>query len=197
MCDDWNDLIEFIIQKSVRHFQKCVRLDTEKSLSSPDKPLETSASVSCLVETLPKHSAEIKIEKFVDRNDSSFQVPHTDIESLLIQLKDSGEFQFHMFTPKNLILNFFVFYYRISETTGLDSVFIIVGLCSPSGCRRRPRIPQPNRFPEFSNEFVLPGGSVDGSGRNRPAFRTLPLSPTSYWSHPSFPSGCPVPAYPA
>lgn len=95
MCDDWNDLIELIIQKSMRNFQKSVRSNTETLPSSPNEPLKITVSASHSMETLPlKYSDEIKIEESADKNNLSYKVPDTNIESLLIQLKDSGAFQF-------------------------------------------------------------------------------------------------------
>jgi hypothetical protein len=94
MCDDWNDLIELTIQKSMRSFQKSVRSIKETSRSSPNEPLEIKVSSSHLTDTLPlKCSDKIKIEESTETNQLSYEVPDTNIKSLLIQLKDSGAFQ--------------------------------------------------------------------------------------------------------
>jgi hypothetical protein len=94
MCDDWNDLIELTIQKSMRSFQKSVRSIKETSRSSPNESLEIKVSASHLTDTLPlKCSDKIKIEESTETNQLSYEVPDTNIKSLLIQLKDSGAFQ--------------------------------------------------------------------------------------------------------
>ncbi|EFX87203.1 putative TIMELESS/TIM-1 protein [Daphnia pulex] len=87
MCDDWNDLIELIIKKSMRSFQKSSIKETLRS--NPNEPQEIKVSASHLTETLPlKYSNEIP--ESADKNHLSCQVPDTNNQSLLIQLKDSG-----------------------------------------------------------------------------------------------------------
>ncbi|XP_046458348.1 protein timeless-like [Daphnia pulex] len=72
MCDDWNDLIELIIQKSMREIQKSSIKETLRS--NPNEPLEIKVSVSHLTETLPlKYSDEKTIEESTETNRLSYE----------------------------------------------------------------------------------------------------------------------------
>jgi hypothetical protein len=92
MCDDWNDLIELIINKSMRNFSH--HRYTETLPSNPNNPPEIKDSASHSMEILPlKYSDEKTIEESTETNQLLNKEPHINVESLLIQLKDSGGFQ--------------------------------------------------------------------------------------------------------
>jgi|688.fasta_scaffold384721_2 hypothetical protein len=65
MRDEWNDLIECVVQKSLRNFQKRIRFNMGTSQNSRNRPQD---SACYLMDVLPI----------------------TNIESLVVQLKDSG-----------------------------------------------------------------------------------------------------------
>ncbi|XP_046458340.1 protein timeless-like [Daphnia pulex] len=88
VCDDWNDLIELTIKKSMREIQKSSIKETLRS--NPNEPLEIKDSASHSMEILPlKYSDEKTIEESTETNQLSYEEPRST-ESLLIQLKDSG-----------------------------------------------------------------------------------------------------------
>jgi hypothetical protein len=90
--DDWNDLIELIINKSMRYFTH--HRYTETLPSNPNNPQKIKDSASHSMDILPlKYSDEKTIEESTETNQWSYEVPDTNIKSLLIQLKDSGAFQ--------------------------------------------------------------------------------------------------------
>ena len=65
MRDEWNDLIECVVQKSLRNFQKGIRFNMETSPNSRNRPQDFACYLMDIL-------------------------PITNIESLVIQLKDSG-----------------------------------------------------------------------------------------------------------
>lgn len=92
MSDDWNDLIEFTINKSMRNLSH--HPNTETLPSNPNNPPEIKDSASHSMDILPlKYSDEKTIEESTETNQLSYEEPRST-KSLLIQLKDSGAFQF-------------------------------------------------------------------------------------------------------
>nr|CAH0110982.1 unnamed protein product [Daphnia galeata] len=81
MRDEWNDLIECVVQKSLRNFQKRIRFNLE---TSPNSRNRSQDSACYLMDLLPmEYSEEVNVES-IDQNHI------TDIELLVVQLKDSG-----------------------------------------------------------------------------------------------------------
>lgn len=84
MRDEWNDLIECVVQKSLRNFQKRIRFNMETSPNSRNRPQDSACYV---MEILPmEYLEEMNIVESHDKNHV------TNIESLVIQLKDSGPY---------------------------------------------------------------------------------------------------------
>lgn len=88
MCDDWDDLIEYVVQKFLRNFQT-----GGASSGSGTPPLslqdqEGGASRSMASD----HSAEALHEEQATGADDPFaDVPISDIETLKGRLRDSGK----------------------------------------------------------------------------------------------------------
>ena len=138
MCDDWDDLIEYVVQKFLRNFQTggCYDVDSpQRSLSgSPDgSPLADSET--------QQQQFDSQAEQTTGDDDPFFDVPRTDIESLMGQLKDSGLFCQLLSILKPSFLRLSRFTFRISKTARLDSIFFIGFLFSSFGHLQRPRIP--------------------------------------------------------
>ncbi|XP_057372867.1 protein timeless-like [Daphnia carinata] len=85
MCDDWDDLIEYVVQKFLRNFQTGGCYDAgspQRSVSgSPDQDGSPSAE---------SEQQPIDPEQTAGDDDIFYEVPKSDIESLRGQLMDSG-----------------------------------------------------------------------------------------------------------
>lgn len=85
MCDDWDDLIEYVVQKFLRNFQTGGCYDAgspQRSVSgSPDQEGSPSAE---------SEQQPLEPEQTAGDDDIFYEVPKSDIESLRGQLMDSG-----------------------------------------------------------------------------------------------------------
>lgn len=85
MCDDWDDLIEYVVQKFLRNFQTGGCYDAgspQRSVSgSPDQEGSPSAE---------SEQQLLEPEQTAGDDDIFYEVPKSDIESLRGQLMDSG-----------------------------------------------------------------------------------------------------------
>jgi len=139
MCDDWDDLIEYVVQKFLRNFQTggCYDVDVESPQRSVSgSPDQEGGSPGTDSEAHQPFDAQATGD-----DDPFFDAPRTDIESLRGQLMDSGLFCQFILILKPSFLRFSRLTFRIPKTARLDSVFLIGFLLCPSGHLQRPRIP--------------------------------------------------------
>lgn len=96
MCDDWDDLIEYVVQKFLRNFQTngCYDVASPQRSVSGSQDQEGSRSM----ESEPQHSYDIQPEPrgsaTAGDDDPFFEAPPSDVESLRGRLMDSGLFDF-------------------------------------------------------------------------------------------------------
>lgn len=137
MCDDWDDLIEYVVQKFLRNFQTTGGFDVGSPHRSGSGSQEGSRSMES--EHQPGFDMENRGSASAGDDDIFFDTPATDIDSLKGRLMDSGLFySIFLVQSKVLLINL---NNRISETIGLDSVLFIGCLFCPAGNVRRRRVP--------------------------------------------------------
>ncbi len=90
MCDDWDDLIEYVVQKFLRNFQSSGCYE----VGSPQRSLSGSQEGTRSMESDPLPPFDAPTEQVAGDDDPFFEVPPTDIESLKGRLMDSGSFSF-------------------------------------------------------------------------------------------------------
>ena len=90
MCDDWDDLIEYVVQKFLRNFQTSGSFEVE---SPQNRSLSGSQEGSRSMESETQQPPDAQTaEQPAGDDDPFFEVPPTDIESLKGRLMDSGSF---------------------------------------------------------------------------------------------------------
>lgn len=87
MCDDWDDLIEYVVQKFLRNFQTGGCYDA----GSPQRSVSGSPMCSRSTESEQQPFDHLP-EQTTGDDDIFYEVPRTNIESLRGQLMDSGSF---------------------------------------------------------------------------------------------------------
>lgn len=97
MCDDWDDLIEFVVQKFLRNFQSSGCYEVESPHRSLNESQDQEGSRS--MESEPQQTFEASAEQrgstsAVGDDDPFFEAPPSDIETLRGRLMDSGSFNF-------------------------------------------------------------------------------------------------------
>ena len=99
MRDEWNDLIECVVQKSLRNSQKRIRFNLETSPNSRNRPQD---SACYLMDILPKEYLEEMNVESIDENHFN------NIELLVVQLKDSGAYliESNLFSNNSILHNF-------------------------------------------------------------------------------------------
>ena len=166
MCDDWNDLIEYVVQIFFKNLRSGGGGQIEHVVDVRGDQIPTIIATPA--------------------------TPVTSIISLKRRLVNSGSFSstlfkrsstvaYHLSLQTSLtICNWFNFPFRVPETIGLDSVVIIDGLLCTPGYIRRPRVSKPSGLSQSSTKRILPDGTVDGNGSIGSSFRNIFISFTPY-----------------
>lgn len=94
MCDDWDDLIEYVVQKFLRNFQTTGGFDVGSPHRSAGGSQDQEGSRSMESEHQQGYDGEHRGSASAGDDDIFFETPATDIESLKGRLMDSGSFAF-------------------------------------------------------------------------------------------------------
>ena len=118
MCDDWDDLIEYVVQKFLRNFQTSGSFEVE---SPQNRSLSGSQEGSRSMESETQQPPDAQTaEQPAGDDDPFFEVPPTDIESLKGRLMDSGSFFFQFSICVCVLLKFTVPFLQIGFQKQLD-----------------------------------------------------------------------------